>query len=59
LATSRNINGAAFNGSANVIVGGAVYGQAATATADFRNIYVSATASPPTAPVNGDVWISF
>jgi hypothetical protein len=59
LATSRNINGSAFNGSANVIVGGAIYGQAATSSANFRNIYVSATASPPTAPVNGDVWISF
>jgi hypothetical protein len=57
LATSRNINGSAFDGSANVIVGGAVYGTTATAASSFRNVYVSQTA--PSDPVNGDVWISW
>jgi hypothetical protein len=57
LATPRTINGASFNGSANVIVGGAVYGTTATAASTFKNIYVSQ--STPSAPTNGDVWISW
>jgi hypothetical protein len=57
LATSRTINGAAFNGTSNVIVGGAVFGTSATSGASFRNIYV--TQSTPSTTTNGDVWISW
>ena len=57
LATGRTINGASFNGSTNVILGGAVYGTTATAGSTFKNIYV--TQSAPSAPANGDVWISW
>jgi hypothetical protein len=60
LQTARNINGTSFNGSAAVVVSGAIYGQTASTTATFRNIYVSPAASAPTGTLNnGDVWISY
>jgi hypothetical protein len=57
LATSRNINGTSFNGSANVAIPGAVYGTTVSGSSNFRNIYV--TQSTPSSPQNGDVWISW
>jgi hypothetical protein len=59
LATPRNINGTAFNGTAPIVVGGAVYGTAATTSASFSNIYVSPSGSAPSSPNNGDVWIAW
>ena len=52
LATSRTINGTAFNGSADVSVPGAIYGSG------FRNVYVSQTQPTGTFAI-GDVWISW
>lgn len=57
LQTARTINGASFNGSANIVVGGAIAGQAATAGASFRNIFI--TQSAPTSPQDRDVWIAW
>jgi hypothetical protein len=59
LQTGRTINGTTFDGSAAVIVGGAIYGQTASSGATFRNIYVSPSASAPTSPQPGDVWIAW
>lgn len=59
LATARNINGASFDGSANVIVGGAISGATAGAGATFRNIFVSPSGTAPTNSVAGDVWIAY
>lgn len=59
LTTSRTINGASFNGSSNIIVGGGIYGATAGVGAAFRNIFISPSTSAPTNPVNGDVWIAW
>ncbi len=59
LQTGRTINGATFNGSANVVVGGAIAGQTATAAASFRNIYISPQGSAPTSPQDKDIWIAW
>lgn len=59
LKTARTINGATFDGSASIVAGGAIFGQAATSGAAFRNIYASPSASAPTSPQNGDVWIAW
>ena len=59
LQTARTINGATFNGSANVVVGGAIAGQAATANASFRNIFISPQGSAPTSPQDKDIWIAW
>lgn len=55
--TSRKLNSVSVNGSSDVVVPGAIYGTAASTSANFRNIYVAQTA--PSAPANGDVWISW
>lgn len=57
LATPRTINSTSFNGTAAIIVGGAVYGTTATTSSTFRNIYVSQT--QPSSTTTGDVWISW
>lgn len=57
LATARTINGASFNGSANVIVGATVVGATANASATFGRVFVSQT-TPTNASV-GDVWINW
>lgn len=59
LQTGRNINGATFNGSANIIVGGAIYGATASASASFRNIFISPQGTAPVSPQNGDIWIAW
>lgn len=60
LKTARTINGASFDGTANIISGSVVYGTAATSGASFRTIYAApASGGGPTSPVNGDVWISW
>lgn len=59
LQTARTINGTSFNGSASIVAGGAIFGQAATAGAAFRNIYASPAGSAPTSPQNGDIWIAW
>lgn len=60
LATARKINGTAFDGSADVVIGGAIYGTTVNASSGtFTKIYASPLASPPTSPQLGDVWISW
>jgi len=62
LQTPRKINGTNFNGSAPIVVGGALLGKAAPdpATSTFSNIYVNSSADgAPLSPSNGDVWISW
>ena len=62
LETARKINGTSFSGSAAIVVGGAIIGKAAPVadTTTFSNIYISSSAAgEPTAPNNGDVWISW
>lgn len=59
LSTARNINGTSFDGSANVSVPGAIFGNTVSVDGTFRNVYV--TQSEPSAinVQNGDVWISW
>jgi hypothetical protein len=57
LQNARSINGASFDGSSNIVLGGAIYGSSASTSATFRNIFVSQT--EPTGVQNGDVWISW
>jgi hypothetical protein len=62
LAETVKINGTNFDGSVDVVVGGAVLGKAApvASSSTFTNIYVSASIDgPPTSPNNGYVWISW
>ncbi|CAB4128856.1 hypothetical protein UFOVP111_94 [uncultured Caudovirales phage] len=60
LAATKKINGTAFDGSADVVIGGAIYGTTINASSGtFTKIYASPLASPPAAPQLGDIWISW
>ncbi len=60
LTSPANINGVAFDGSANIIVPGAYYEDSDSSPgARHAKVTVKAGATGPTSPVEGDVWISF
>jgi hypothetical protein len=62
LETQRKINGTNFDGSADVVVGAAIFGKDApnASTTTFTRVYVSSvSAGEPASPNNGDVWISW